>query len=232
QVICDLSAAPITTQAGAMQMMVGDVQLKTGVKGAGDFLKKAVRGAATGESAVKPEYTGTGMLILEPTYRHLLVVDVNDWGNNIVLNDGLFMACYSSLEHKLVARSNLSSAAFGGEGLFNLSLQGYGATVIESPVPEEELMIVDLQNDQIKIDGNMALAWSGSLEFSVERSSKSLIGSAATGEGLVNVYRGTGRIIIAPIGNGSLLRAQYSTATADADGGGGLVDAVFDAILD
>ena len=40
---------------------------------------------------------------------------------------------------------------------------------------------------------------SGSLDFTVERSGKSLIGSAASGEGLVNVYRGTGKVLLAPV---------------------------------
>ena len=39
----------------------------------------------------------------------------------------------------------------------------------------------------------------GSLNFTVERSGKSLIGSAASGEGLVNVYRGTGKVLMAPL---------------------------------
>ena len=56
-----------------------------------------------------------------------------------------------------------------------------------------------LQNDVVKIDGNMAIAWSGSLEFTVERSGKTLLGSAASGEGLVNVYRGTGKVLMAPV---------------------------------
>ena len=47
----------------------------------------------------------------------------------------------------------------------------------------------------------MAIAWSGSLDFTVERSGKSLIGSAASGEGLVNVYRGTGKVLMSPVGN-------------------------------
>ena len=95
-------------------------------------------------------------------------------------------------------RSNISSAAAGGEGLFNLGLQGYGALAIESPCPKEELIEINLENDVLKIDGNMAIAWSGSLEFTVERSGKSLIGSAASGEGLVNVYRGTGKVLMSP----------------------------------
>ena len=204
QVICDVSKASITTQAGAMQWMVGDVNATTGVKGVGDLFGKALRGSVTGESAIKPEYTGRGMLVLEPTYRHILLLDVAAWDESIVLDDGLFLACESTLRHKAVARSNLSSAALGNEGLFNLGIQGSGVLCLESACPKEELVEVTLQDDVLKIDGNMAIAWSGSLRFTVERSGKSLIGSAASGEGLVNVYRGTGKVLLAPVLQGAV----------------------------
>lgn len=96
-------------------------------------------------------------------------------------------------------RTNISSAVAGNEGLFNLGIQGQGVLCIESPCPQEELIEIELENDVLKIDGNMAIAWSGSLEFTVERSGKSLVGSAASGEGLVNVYRGTGKVLLAPV---------------------------------
>lgn len=201
QVICDLSASNVTTQAGAMQWMVGKVQCTTGVKGVGDFFGKTLRGSVTGESAIKPEYVGDGMLVLEPTYKHILLIDVADWNGSIVLDDGLFLACESSLKHKAVPRSNLSSAIAGGEGLFNLGIQGQGILCLESYCPKEELIEITLLDDVLKIDGNMAIAWSGSLDFTVERSGKSLIGSAASGEGLVNVYRGTGKVLMAPVRN-------------------------------
>ena len=204
QVICDVSKASITTQAGAMQWMVGDVNATTGVKGVGDLFGKALRGSVTGESAIKPEYTGRGMLVLEPTYHHILLLDVAAWDGSIVLDDGLFLACESTLRHKAVARSNLSSAALGNEGLFNLGIQGSGVLCLESACPKEELVEVTLQDDVLKIDGNMAIAWSGSLRFTVERSGKSLIGSAASGEGLVNVYRGTGKVLLAPVLQGAV----------------------------
>lgn len=199
QVICDVSKANITLQAGAMQWMAGDVKATTGIKGVGDLFGKAVRGKVTGESAIKPEYTGTGTLVLEPTYKHLLLIEVDDWNGSIVLDDGLFLACDSRLKHKAVMRSNVSSALAGNEGLFNLGIQGSGVLCLESPVPKEELIEITLENDVLKIDGNMAIAWSGSLDFTVERSGKSLIGSAASGEGLVNVYRGTGKVLLAPV---------------------------------
>lgn len=199
QVVCSLKRSNIITQAGAMHWMVGDVNATTGVKGVGDLLGKTMRGRVTGETAIKPEYTGTGTLVLEPTYKHILLIDVSDWNGSIVLDDGLFLACEASLKHKAVMRSNLSSAVAGGEGLFNLGIQGHGILCLESPCPKEELIEVTLDNDVLKVDGNFAIAWSGSLDFTVERSGKSLIGSAASGEGLVNVYRGTGKVLLAPV---------------------------------
>ena len=71
--------------------------------------------------------------------------------------------------------------------------------VLESNFPREELLEVTLDNDVLRIDGNYAIAWSQSLNFTVERTTKSLIGSAASGEGLVNVYRGTGKVLMAPL---------------------------------
>lgn len=199
QVVCDVGKSNVTVQAGAMQWMAGDVKATTGLKGVGDFFGKAMRGTVTGESAIKPEYTGTGTLVLEPTYKHILLVDLNDWNGSIVLDDGLFLACESTLKHKAVMRSNVSSAVLGNEGLFNLGIQGRGIVCLESPCPREELVEIWLDNDVLKVDGNHAVAWSGSLDFTVERSGKSLIGSAASGEGLVNVYRGIGKVLLAPV---------------------------------
>ncbi|MCM1082573.1 MAG: AIM24 family protein [Clostridium sp.] len=199
QVLLNLNGNGYTVQAGAMQWISGNVQMSTGVKGVGNFLGKMVSGAVTGESAVKPIYEGYGQVMLEPTYRHILLTDIASWGGSVVLDDGLFLACDNTVQQKVVARSNVSSAVFGGEGLFNLSLNGQGVAALESIVPMEELIEINLENDVMKIDGNMAIAWSGSLEFTVEKSGKSLLGSAVSGEGLVNVYRGTGKIWMAPV---------------------------------
>lgn len=201
QVVCDLSKSPITLQAGAMQWMAGNVNATTGIKGVGDLFGKAVRGKVSGETVIKPEYTGNGILVLEPTYKHLILLDTEEWGESIILDDGLFLACDAGLKHKVVMRSNISSAVAGGEGLFNLSLCGSGIVCIEAACPKEELVEITLQDDVLKVDGNYVIAWSAGLNFTVERSGKSLLGSAVSGEGLVNVYRGTGKILMMPTKN-------------------------------
>lgn len=198
QVLIELKGSAYTISAGAMQWTSGSVTMVADVKGIGDFLGKALSSKVTKESAIKPRYQGNGLLMLEPTYKHILLEDVSNWGG-MVLDDGLFLACESKVQQKVVARTNLSSAMLGNEGLFNLCLRGEGIAVLESPVPREELIEFELQNDEVRIDGNYAIAWSDSLEFRVEKSGKSLVGSAVSGEGLVNVYRGTGRILMAPI---------------------------------
>lgn len=170
-----------------------------GLKGVGDLFRQGSSRKGYRRVGNQSEYTGEGILVLEPTYKHLLLLDLEDWNGSIVLDDGLFLACDSSLKHKAVMRSNLSSAVAGNEGLFNLGIVGNGVVCLESPCPKEELVEISLQDDVLKIDGNMAIAWSGSLDFTVERSGKTLIGSAASGEGLVNVYRGTGKVLLAPV---------------------------------
>lgn len=197
QVLCNLNNEGMVLQAGAMQMLFGNIEVKTNVSGIGDLFKKAISSSVTGESAIKPKYSGSGQVLLEPTYKHILIEDLNDWNGAMTIDDGLFLACDDSVEIKTVARRNVSSAILGKEGLFNTSLVGKGFVVLESDIPYDELVLVELNNDTVKIDGNMAIAWSSNLSFTVEKTTKTLIGSAASGEGFVNVYKGTGKILVA-----------------------------------
>jgi len=199
QAVLELNNDEYITSAGAMQWMLGNINTVTDIKGVGDFFGKAIKGSVTKESTVKPKYKGTGLLVLEPTYNHLIIEDLSEWGNGMVIDDGMFLACESKVKYDVIMRSNLSSAVLGNQGLFSLKLSGEGLAILESPVPRSELIEITLQNDEIKIDGNFAVAWSSTLEFTVEKSGKSLIGSAVSSEGFVNVYRGTGKILLAPV---------------------------------
>ena len=199
-------------QAGSMQWMAGHVKATTGIKGVGDFVGKMVKGAITKETAVKPEYVGNGILVLEPTYKYLILVDVGSWGEKgMTIEDGIFYACSGTVKNKLTARKTISSTVLGKEGFFNLSLVGEGVAALESNVPYEELIEVELDNDELKIDGNLAVCWSSGLEFTVERSTKTLVGSAVSGEGLVNVYRGPGKVLMSPVApTASLYEATHT----------------------
>ena len=216
QVVVEISRdKSAVIQAGSMQWMAGNVKAGTGVKGIGDLFGKAIKGAVTKESAVKPEYSGEGLLVLEPTYKYILLVDVSQWGSKgMTIEDGMFLACDSNVNRNVVARKSVSSAVLGGEGFFNMSLAGNGVVALESNVPQEELVEVVLENDELKIDGSLAVCWSTDLEFTVERTTKTLMGSAVSGEGLVNVYRGTGRVLMSPVAPTDSLYTSTNTMAA------------------
>ena len=218
QVVIDISRDhSAVIQAGAMQWMGGNVQATSGVKGLGDLFGKAIKGAVTKETAVKPEYIGEGFLVLEPTYKYIILQDVSKWGSvGMTIEDGMFLACDANVKRNIVARKALSSAVLGGEGLFNMSLQGNGAVALESNVPEDELIEIELENDELKIDGNLAVCWSSNLDFTVERTTKTLVGSAVSGEGLVNVYRGSGRVLMSPVAPTDSLFSSTNTLAAKA----------------
>ena len=218
QVVIDISRDhSAVIQAGAMQWMGGNVQATSGVKGLGDLFGKAIKGAVTKETAVKPEYIGEGFLVLEPTYKYIILQDVSKWGSvGMTIEDGMFLACDANVKRNIVARKTLSSAILGGEGLFNMSLQGNGAVALESNVPEDELIEIELENDELKIDGNLAVCWSSNLDFTVERTTKTLVGSAVSGEGLVNVYRGSGRVLMSPVAPTDSLFSSTNTLAAKA----------------
>lgn len=197
QIFVTLKDNAIRLAPGAMQFMTGNIQQTTGITGVADLAGKFLKSKVTGDNMVKPVYKGSGYIMTEPTWYYPIIEDVSSWGG-LVCDDDMFICCDDEVKDKVQARSNLSSALAGGEGLFNLLLTGNGFACLKSLCPREELYEIQLENDCIKIDGNNAVCWSSSLEFTVERSGKSLLGSAASGEGLVNVYRGTGKILMAP----------------------------------
>lgn len=200
QLVVDLSkTSGVYLQSGAMQWMSGPNKLSTGINGVGDFGKKFLKSKVTGESTVKPEYSGDGYVVTEKTYKHLIILDLNEFDNNLMLDDGLFLAAEKSIELTVKARTNLSSALAAGEGLFNTVLSGNGYICLESRVPFKELIILELNNDTVSIDGPLAIAWTSTLDLTVQRAAKSFVGSAISKEGLVNVYKGTGKILMAPL---------------------------------
>ena len=184
---------------GSMQWMLGNIDVKTNIQGAGDLLGKMVAGKVTGESAIKPLYFGSGTISLEPTYKHILLEDIANWNGGIVMDDGLFLACDGQLQQK-VYRKSFSGGLSEKGNFFNMSLIGsQGTVVLESPVARAEIIEVMLNNETLTVDGDLVIAWSPSIQMVCRpMMRRSLIGSGATGEGFVNVFTGTGRVLLAP----------------------------------
>ncbi|WP_455543965.1 AIM24 family protein [Intestinibacter sp.] len=197
QVKITLNNSSIKTEAGALYYCKGHIESKTKIGGATGLFKKAVSGALTSESAMKPVYSGTGEIWLEPSFKHYLVMELDN--DSIIVDKGLFFCCSAEIDIKPVSQKNISSALLGGEGIFQIELRGTGIIILELNIPESEIVQYELKDgEELKVDGNFAIARTSGVSFSVTKSDKSLLGSAMNGEGLLNTFRGNGIVWLAP----------------------------------
>jgi len=185
-------------QGGLLQFLRGAISIETDVKSVGGFLAGAVKGLATGETAVKPRYSGVGQIFLEPTFGQMVLVKLEN--EQMVVADGMFYAVESTIAVQTTPMASMSAGLFGGQGFLQTSLHGTGWVVLALPVPENEILRYTLTgpHDELKVDGAFGLLRRGDIAFTVEKSTKTWIGSAVSGEGLLQTYRGTGEVWVAP----------------------------------
>lgn len=190
----------IRAEAGAMHYMRGQVELESKMPSAGSFLKSMV----TQETIFKPTYSGVGEIYFGPPIfgeYTILNLQNEEW----ILDKSAYVCSDNTVE--VGSFRNKAVAGFmSGEGFFQTRASGTGKLVIQSQGPLE---IIDLVNDKLVVDGNFAVAREARLQFSVKRASKSILGSMTSGEGLVNVIEGTGRVYLAPVANVNVNLVHY-----------------------
>ncbi len=191
-----LSGGGIYTEANALSFMRGPIEVSTNTGGLFSLSKKFVTSKISGEPVIKPHYKGVGEILLEPSFGHYAMLELEN--EEIIIDDSLFFAAEDSIEIGITAMKTVSSALFGTEGLFQTKLKGTGIVVLEIPVPETEVFKYSLVDDVLKIDGNFSVLRTGGITFTVEKTTKTLIGSGFSGEGLLNVFRGTGEVWLMP----------------------------------
>ncbi|MDK2971859.1 MAG: hypothetical protein PWP23_1614 [Candidatus Sumerlaeota bacterium] len=182
----------IRAEAGAMHYMRGQIALESKMPSAGGFLKSMV----TQESVFRPTYTGTGEVYFgPPIFGEYLTLPLN--GDAWILDKGAYVCSDIGIEVG-VWRNKAVAGLMSGEGFFQTKVEGQGNVVIQAPGPVEA---IDLVNDKLVVDGSFAIARQAHLDFSVQRATKGLLSSLTSGEGIVNVIQGTGRVLIAPVPN-------------------------------
>ena len=191
-----LSGGGVFTEANALSFMRGPIEVSTNTGGLFSLSKKFVSSKISGEPVIKPHYKGVGEILLEPSFGHYAMLELEN--EEIIIDDSLFFAAEDSIEIGITSMKTVSSALFGTEGLFQTKLKGTGIVVLEIPVPETEIFKYSLVDDVLKIDGNFSVLRTGGITFTVEKTTKTLIGSGFSGEGLLNVFRGTGEVWLMP----------------------------------
>jgi uncharacterized protein (AIM24 family) len=186
-----LNDETIRTEAGALYYMRGDITMESKAPTAGGFLKAM----ATGEKVFRPTYTGTGEVYLEPSFGNFHVFDLgaSEW----IVERGAYWASDKDIEVE-VHRDDTMTSLLSGQGFlsFQTKVSGSGKVVVTAQGDVEELM---LRNEKLVVDGTFVVARTGTLQYSMQRATKSLFGSMSSGEGLVATFSGTGKVLIAPI---------------------------------
>ena len=191
-----LNDSSVMTESGAFYYSHGNIESIVETGGMSGLLKKGVKSMLTNEKAFNPVYRGTGVVVLEPTFSHFVLLKLNQ--QSFIVDKGMFYCAVGDIETKPVMQSNLSSAIAGGEGIFQTEISGTGVVALEIPVPMDELEVINLKNEKAQVDGNFAILRSGSIRFSVQKSTKGVFGTIVSGEGLLNTFEGTGMVWLAP----------------------------------
>lgn len=186
----------IRIEPSALYFMKGKLQMQTST--GGGVMKGLARKMLAGESFFVNEIHGTGEIYLEPTFGHFFLHKIEENEGGVIVDKSYFYGGTAGLDISSVLQKNVSSALFGGEGLFQTLIKGTGVVIIYSPVPVEEIMRYELSGDKLSVDGNFAIMRSEKINFRAEKSSKSWAATSVSGEGLLQTFEGNGYIWIAP----------------------------------
>ena len=140
-----LNETKVRVEPGALYYMNGKLEMKAST--GGGIVKGLFRKATSGESFFVNEIHGTGTIVLEPTFGHFLLHEMEDGNEGVICDKGMFYAGAGSLDISAKLQKNISASLFGGEGLWQTSITGNGIAVLYSPVPEDEITIIELNNE-------------------------------------------------------------------------------------
>jgi uncharacterized protein (AIM24 family) len=196
QVRVILNGGEVVTEAGALHFMKGHIRSENKVGGLAGLARRLTTNLLTKETVFRPSYSGAGEIFLEPSFGHFILMRLD--GEEMIVDKGMFYCCDATIDVGVASQRNLSSGFYGGEGWFQTRLKGTGVCVLASSVPESEIIRCELHNEKLQVDGNFTLLRKGNISFSVEKSSKTILGSITSGEGLLQTFSGTGEVWLAP----------------------------------
>jgi uncharacterized protein (AIM24 family) len=189
-----LNDETVVIERGAMSHMRGDLTMKGRLAGP----LRLIRASLSGEEALRPTITGTGTLYLESTLGGFHIMDLpgtETW----VVESGAFWCSEAKLNQSFY-RERLMTSFWSGEGFlaFETKVAGQGKVMICSPGPVEEITLGkdSVHGSRLIAGGPIVLARTASIKYTVRLPSLLPWRRTATGEGLLRVYEGEGRMLV------------------------------------
>jgi uncharacterized protein (AIM24 family) len=183
-----LQKESIQAESGALAFLRGDIAMRAPLPGPLTLLRTSL----SEEAAVRPTFTGTGEIVLESSLGGFYAFEVREkpW----ILERGAYWASESTVKLEL-HRESAWTSFWSGDGLidFQTKVSGQGKVVLNAAGPVEE---IELGDEEIAVEGRFVIARSSRIRFSVRRPSRGILSSWLSGEKLLRVYRGPGRILL------------------------------------
>lgn len=162
--------------------------------GLGGMLGAIGRSITSGESVFITHATGMsngafiGIAPSSPGKVHALEVGEKQYR----LNTGAFMACDDSVTYNMKSQG-VGKALFGGTGgIFVMETAGHGTMIITA---FGDMLALDITPERpLTIDNEHVVAWDANLDYNIRVASG--VFGFTTGEGLVNEFHGSGRVLI------------------------------------
>lgn len=178
----------IRAERGALNYLRGNIRINARFPPLSGIIKRLL----AEQTVIRPRYTGTGVVNLEPSAGGFYIFNLDDipW----VLEKGAYWASDGEVELS-VFRETVLTSLLSGEGFVALQtrVRGEGKVVLKSRGPVEE---IDLHDDRIVVDGPYVLARTEGIKYRMRRSARSPITSIMSGERWLRVYEGSGRILL------------------------------------
>jgi uncharacterized protein (AIM24 family) len=194
-----LDCDAIRTEPGLLQFLKGQIEMESSteieeeMKG---FVKGSLAPARTGETLFKPLYRGKGEIYLEPTFGHYWFMQLNN--QTLYADRDLFCCCEDTVKVSAHKIESFSARVTSSQGRYQTKVSGVGIVVFRIPVPLAEVLELRLDNETLQVDGSIALLRTEGIHFSVEKPSNPLRSTLTNREGLLQTFRGTGKVWVAP----------------------------------
>jgi len=211
-----LNGGSAIIEPGMLQFSRGNITTNTSVGGAWGLIKRLLEQRFNNESVFRTTFHGTGEIYTDPTFDHYLLTRIQP-SEEAIVADGCYLASEQGVDTSLAIKKNISTLIFSKDEVIRTRISGSGWCVVQSPIPASDVLRIDLNNEELRVDGDIVLLRKGVITQKIDNATSSILGLATSGEGLVQVFQGTGQIWLAPAENGyhrlvELLQAAGTSA--------------------
>jgi uncharacterized protein (AIM24 family) len=188
QVRIDIKDETVRARKGAMSNVRGSIEFTPRMPGFRDVW----RSIFSGEARIRPYYSGTGSVLLQPSMGGYYILDVIK-GERWVLEPGVYWASEGDVQLGLF-REPILSSLWAGDGVivWKTTVAGHGQVAINTPGPVE---MVEVDDSALRVQGRLVLGRTDGLNFSSQRSAR-FPRNLISGQQRLRTYSGTGKLLV------------------------------------